>query len=308
MPRASPARAYRRKSGRRATLRPARTSASRRRCATSTSSARSPPRTSAQTNRRAMSYSREVETRRGAGSDLCNGRTTAPITAATLDGASRRKKSPARRRSLTGRSGCDARGGIRTHDLLLRRQALYPAELRTQNSARRLGVAGTAPEPISLTPRCGRHKQRPARLHAHDDLPPPLSRPSRAGELSDRLRGDAAGDRRRPTPRPEPYLEAAELEDVRIAFVTETHLHADFLSGAESAGAAGTAPRCCSRRGEDAGRLRAPSPHGREAGSSTATARGRPGAARGPSHARPYARAPVFLVTDEATVDCRSAS
>ena len=25
-----------------------------------------------------------------------------------------------------------ARGGIRTHDLLLRRQALYPAELRTQ--------------------------------------------------------------------------------------------------------------------------------------------------------------------------------
>ena len=29
-----------------------------------------------------------------------------------------------------------ARGGIRTHDLLLRRQALYPAELRTQTRAR----------------------------------------------------------------------------------------------------------------------------------------------------------------------------
>lgn len=30
-----------------------------------------------------------------------------------------------------------------------------------------------------------------------------------------------------------PYLEAAAFEDVRIACVTETHLHADFLSGAE---------------------------------------------------------------------------
>ncbi|MEO8563535.1 MAG: MBL fold metallo-hydrolase [bacterium] len=33
---------------------------------------------------------------------------------------------------------------------------------------------------------------------------------------------------------PGPYLEAAAREDVRIAFVTETHLHADFLSGAEA--------------------------------------------------------------------------
>jgi hydroxyacylglutathione hydrolase len=32
---------------------------------------------------------------------------------------------------------------------------------------------------------------------------------------------------------PAPCLEAAALEDVRIALVTETHLHADFLSGAE---------------------------------------------------------------------------
>jgi hydroxyacylglutathione hydrolase len=30
-----------------------------------------------------------------------------------------------------------------------------------------------------------------------------------------------------------PYLEAAAFEEVRIAYVTETHLHADFLSGAE---------------------------------------------------------------------------
>ena len=31
-----------------------------------------------------------------------------------------------------------------------------------------------------------------------------------------------------------PYVEAAKQEDVRIAFVAETHLHADFLSGAEA--------------------------------------------------------------------------
>src|SRR5437868_1699845 len=32
----------------------------------------------------------------------------------------------------------------------------------------------------------------------------------------------------------QPYLEAASIEDVEIALVTETHLHADFLSGAEA--------------------------------------------------------------------------
>ena len=32
----------------------------------------------------------------------------------------------------------------------------------------------------------------------------------------------------------EPYLEAAAIEDVRIAYVAETHIHADFLSGAEA--------------------------------------------------------------------------
>jgi len=32
---------------------------------------------------------------------------------------------------------------------------------------------------------------------------------------------------------PTPYLEAAAFEDVRLAFVAETHIHADFLSGAE---------------------------------------------------------------------------
>src|SRR3954452_330236 len=32
---------------------------------------------------------------------------------------------------------------------------------------------------------------------------------------------------------PAPYLEAAAFEDVRIALVAETHIHADFLSGAD---------------------------------------------------------------------------
>ena len=32
----------------------------------------------------------------------------------------------------------------------------------------------------------------------------------------------------------EPYREAAAIEDVQIAYVTETHIHADFLSGAEA--------------------------------------------------------------------------
>ena len=33
---------------------------------------------------------------------------------------------------------------------------------------------------------------------------------------------------------PSVYVQAAEFEDVRIGFVTETHVHADFLSGAEA--------------------------------------------------------------------------
>jgi hypothetical protein len=61
-------------------------------------------------------------------SDLCNGRTNLhPGPARCQD-----EKSPARHGRSRGIRGRDARGGIRTHDLLLRRQALYPAELRTQ--------------------------------------------------------------------------------------------------------------------------------------------------------------------------------
>src|SRR5881398_3530935 len=52
---------------------------------------------------------------------------------------------------------------------------------------------------------------------------------------------------------PEPYLEVAALEDVKIAFVTETHLHADFLSGAEALAARTGAELLFSAEGEDSG-------------------------------------------------------
>ena len=64
------------------------------------------------------------------GSGLCNGQTTVHVTVRAPGW-----KKPRETLALTGPSGGrSARGGIRTHDLLLRRQALYPAELRTQNS------------------------------------------------------------------------------------------------------------------------------------------------------------------------------
>jgi hydroxyacylglutathione hydrolase len=49
----------------------------------------------------------------------------------------------------------------------------------------------------------------------------------------------------------QPYLEAAEQEDVRIAHVTETHLHADFLSGAEELARTSGAELLLSVEGED---------------------------------------------------------
>src|SRR3954471_23015109 len=51
----------------------------------------------------------------------------------------------------------------------------------------------------------------------------------------------------------EPYLEAAALDDVRIAFVAETHLHADFLSGAEALAVRAGAALHLSAEGGDPG-------------------------------------------------------
>jgi hydroxyacylglutathione hydrolase len=49
----------------------------------------------------------------------------------------------------------------------------------------------------------------------------------------------------------EPYLMAAASEDVRIAFVAETHIHADFLSGAEALAEASGAELLLSVEGGD---------------------------------------------------------
>jgi hydroxyacylglutathione hydrolase len=115
----------------------------------------------------------------------------------------------------------------------------------------RLGVAGTAPESLSLTPGCDRHKE-PApdstmifrRLY-HDRLAQAsyllACESTRQAIVVDPLRD------------PEPYLEAAALEDVQIAFVTETHLHADFLSGAEALAVRTGATLLLSAEGEDGG-------------------------------------------------------
>jgi hydroxyacylglutathione hydrolase len=53
----------------------------------------------------------------------------------------------------------------------------------------------------------------------------------------------------------QPYLEAAAHEDVRIAYVTETHVHADFLSGAEALAGATGAELLLSIEGDDASGL-----------------------------------------------------
>ena len=57
----------------------------------------------------------------------------------------------------------DARGGSRTHDLFLRREALYPAELRTQLGGR-LPIAPPSREPCNLTDHRSLYKQREGHL------------------------------------------------------------------------------------------------------------------------------------------------
>src|SRR3954453_13839811 len=100
---------------------------------------------------------------------------------------------------------------------------------------------------------------------------------------------------------PEPYLEAAALDDVRIAFVTETHLHADFLSGAEALAARAGATLFLSAEGEDAGveaRLRRTGANALRAGDTIAVGRVRLDVRHTPGHTPEHL---VFIVTDEAT-------
>jgi hydroxyacylglutathione hydrolase len=100
---------------------------------------------------------------------------------------------------------------------------------------------------------------------------------------------------------PEPYLEAAALDDVQIAFVTETHLHADFLSGAEALAARAGAALYLSAEGEDAGvgaRLHRTGATALRAGDMIAVGRVRLDVRHTPGHTPEHL---VFIVTDEAT-------
>ena len=100
---------------------------------------------------------------------------------------------------------------------------------------------------------------------------------------------------------PEPYLEAAALDDVRITFVTETHLHADFLSGAESLAARAGATLLLSAEGDDAGveaRLRRTGATALRAGDAIAVGRIRLDVRHTPGHTPEHL---AFVVTDEAT-------
>jgi len=100
---------------------------------------------------------------------------------------------------------------------------------------------------------------------------------------------------------PEPYLEAAALDDVRIAFVSETHLHADFLSGAEALAARTGATLLLSAEGGDAGteeRLRRTGATALRAGDAIAVGRVRLDVRHTPGHTPEHL---AFVVTDEAT-------
>ena len=97
---------------------------------------------------------------------------------------------------------------------------------------------------------------------------------------------------------PEPYLEAAALDDVQIAFVSETHLHADFLSGAEALATRAGAALLLSAEGDDAGveaRLRRTGATALRTGDRVAVGRVRLDVRHTPGHTPEHL---VFIVTD----------
>jgi hydroxyacylglutathione hydrolase len=102
---------------------------------------------------------------------------------------------------------------------------------------------------------------------------------------------------------PSEYLEAAEFEDVRIELVTETHVHADFLSGAEALARATGATLHLSAEGGDASaaeRLRRSDARPLRHGDSISLGRVRLTVRHTPGHTPEHL---VFVVTDEATSD-----
>ena len=102
---------------------------------------------------------------------------------------------------------------------------------------------------------------------------------------------------------PERYLEAAAFEDVRIELVTETHLHADFLSGAEALARVTGAKLLLSAEDGDEGpleRVRRTGAQGLRHGDQIPLGQVRLQVRHTPGHTPEHL---VFIVTDEATSD-----
>ena len=102
---------------------------------------------------------------------------------------------------------------------------------------------------------------------------------------------------------PSGYREAAELEDVRIELVTETHVHADFLSGAEALARETGAELLLSAEGGESStseRLRKPGVRALRDGDAISVGRVRLTVRHMPGHTPEHL---VFVVTDEATSD-----
>jgi hydroxyacylglutathione hydrolase len=101
---------------------------------------------------------------------------------------------------------------------------------------------------------------------------------------------------------PAPYLTAAEDEDVRIVAVAETHVHADFLSGAEALARVAGAELLLSADGSDesAARVRRTAARGLRHGDEISLGRVRLEARHTPGHTPEHL---VFVVTDEAVSD-----
>ena len=102
---------------------------------------------------------------------------------------------------------------------------------------------------------------------------------------------------------PTSYLEAAEFEDVRIEIVTETHVHADFLSGAEALARETGATLLLSAEGGEAStgeRLQRLDARPLRHDDSISLGRVRLDVRHTPGHTPEHL---VFLVTDEATSD-----
>ena len=102
---------------------------------------------------------------------------------------------------------------------------------------------------------------------------------------------------------PARYVAAAAFDDVRIELVAETHVHADFLSGAEALAGEAGAELLLSAEGGDEGvaaRVRRTGARGLRDGDSLSLGRVRLDVRHTPGHTPEHL---VFIVTDEVTSD-----